>query len=154
MNDYSLWLPLASVGDQTSQSILCGFPGCDMCHILFAMLRCRCNVRSSCSKSITLHNTSSSAWQLHPVIQNNMWSGPEFLKVPAAGKAEYNMTYKPVTMSGPDTPHEGSVFFPIPDGTGLLYRLAGQVRTGAVRCSALCKTLAMRCMMAAMDSLW
>ncbi len=61
------------------------------------------------------------------------WSGPEVLRVPANGKAEYAITYRPVTMSSTAAPHEGSVFFPIPDGSGLLYRLSGIVsdRTGA-----------------------
>ena len=34
-----------------------------------------------------------------------------------------------MTMSPAEGPHEGSVFFPIPDGTGLLYNLAGHVST-------------------------
>eukprot|EP00967_Tisochrysis_lutea_P005767 scaffold6837_cov19-Tisochrysis_lutea.AAC.2 len=29
-------------------------------------------------------------------------------------------------MTNPDHPHEGSVFFPIPDGSGQLYKLLGR----------------------------
>lgn len=50
------------------------------------------------------------------------------VQVPAGGSAEYPLVYKPLTMTpaeGP--PHEGNVFFPIPDGSGLLYKLHGQV---------------------------
>lgn len=41
----------------------------------------RCNVRTSASKAIQLRNTSSTNWQLRPVIQNEFWSGAEFLQV-------------------------------------------------------------------------
>ncbi|KXZ49496.1 hypothetical protein GPECTOR_21g722 [Gonium pectorale] len=85
-----------------------------------------CNVRASASQSITISNNSSSAWSLRPVLQNDFFSGPESLAVPPNSKATYTVTFKPLTMSSPDQPHEGSVFFPIPDGTGLLYRLLGR----------------------------
>lgn len=85
-----------------------------------------CNVRSSATQSITITNASSSAWSLRPVIQNDFFTGPESLNVPASGKAAYPITFKPLSMSSPDQPHEGSIFFPIPDGTGLLYRLVGR----------------------------
>lgn len=45
----------------------------------------KCNVRASTSRSITLTNTSSSSWQLRPVIENKFWSGPEFLQVRGFG---------------------------------------------------------------------
>jgi len=45
--------------------------------------------------------------------------------------AEYQLLYKPLTMTPADGPsHQGSVFFPIPDGSGLLYKLLGQVGRG------------------------
>jgi hydrocephalus-inducing protein len=46
--------------------------------------------------------------------------------VGSGGKAAYVVTYRPLNMTSSDQPHEGSVFFPIPDGTGLLYRLVGR----------------------------
>jgi hydrocephalus-inducing protein len=85
-------------------------------------------VRASVANSITLTNPSSSPWQLRPVIQHDYWSGPEFVSVPAGGKASYTITYQPMTMTAEGQLHEGSVFFPIPDGSGLLYKLQGQVR--------------------------
>jgi hydrocephalus-inducing protein len=88
----------------------------------------KCMVRTSTSKSIRLDNPTSANWQLRPVISNDFWSGPEFLQVPAGGSAEYALLYKPLTMtSGEGQPHQGSVFFPLPDGSGLLYILHGQV---------------------------
>lgn len=77
-----------------------------------------CSVRGSVTKTIVLSNPSSSAWQLHPVVQNEAWSGPEYLAVPSGSKAEYVLTYRPLCMTDKDKPHHGSVFFPIPDGTG------------------------------------
>ncbi|PNH08880.1 Hydrocephalus-inducing protein [Tetrabaena socialis] len=85
-----------------------------------------CNVRASASQSVTISNTSSTPWSLRPVLQHDFFSGPESLSVPANSKATYPITFKPLAMSTPEQPHEGSVFFPIPDGTGLLYRLVGR----------------------------
>lgn len=88
-----------------------------------------CTVRATTTASIPLTNSSSSPWQLRPVITHDFFSGAEFIDVPAGGKASYTLTYRPLTMTRPDAPHEGSVFFPIPDGTGLLYRLVGKADT-------------------------
>jgi hydrocephalus-inducing protein len=89
----------------------------------------KCLVRSSTSKSIRLENPTSGTWQLRPVISNDFWSGPELLQVPAGGSAEFVLCYKPLTMTTAEgQPHQGSVFFPLPDGSGLLYILHGQVR--------------------------
>lgn len=55
--------------------------------------------------------------------------------VPARGTANYEVTYLPKTMTKKedipdseekkDLPHEGSLFFPLPNGTALLYNLLG-----------------------------
>jgi hydrocephalus-inducing protein len=85
-----------------------------------------CSVRGSAERTITLSNPTVSPWQLRPMLQNDFWTGSEFVSVPANGSAAYKLTFRPLTMSTPEQPHEGSVFFPIPDGTGLLYRLEGR----------------------------
>lgn len=88
----------------------------------------KCMVRTSTSKSLRLDNPTSSSWQLRPVISNDFWSGPEFLQVPAGGSADYALCYKPLTMTTAEgQPHQGSAFFPLPDGRGVLYVLHGQV---------------------------
>ena len=95
-------------------------------------------VRGSASQSITLANPSVTPWQLKPVIQNDYWSGPEVLAVPAGAEVSYAITYRPLSMSTQEKQHEGSVFFPIPDGTGLLYKLAGVAQSpmpaGTIQC--------------------
>lgn len=136
-------------------------------------------MRGAATASVELTNATGAPWQLRPVIQNDFWSGPDFVRVravaprnawhavlpwvapraasrangrtrtsasgaaprpltpplthtppaqvPANGSAEYPLTYRPLTMSRAGAPHEGSLFFPIPDGSGLLYRLLGTV---------------------------
>jgi hydrocephalus-inducing protein len=83
-----------------------------------------CAVRGSATQTLTLTNPTPTLWQLRPVLTNEYFSGPESVSVPANGKAPYIVSFKPLSMSSPEAPHEGSVFFPIPDGTGLLYRWA------------------------------
>lgn len=95
-------------------------------------------VRGSSSQTLTLANPSVTPWQLKPVIQNDYWSGPEVLMVPAGAEAAYAITYRPLSMSTQEKQHEGSVFFPIPDGTGLLYKLSGVAQSpmsaGTIQC--------------------
>lgn len=88
-------------------------------------------VRGTSSQTITLANPSVTAWEIRPVIQNDYWSGPEILIVPSKGEAIYTVTYHPLSMSTETKLHEGSVFFPTPDGSGLLYKLTGLAQSPA-----------------------
>lgn len=90
----------------------------------------RCAVRGRTTRAVVVSNPTAAAWALRPVVQYDYWSGPEVVRVPAGGRAECALTYAPLTMSASGAPHEGSVFLPIPDGSGLLYRLVGTVRGG------------------------
>ena len=85
----------------------------------------RTSVRGSATQELTLTNPSVTPWQLAPVIHNETWSGPELRAVPAGGSAKYPITYRPLAMATADKPHEGSVFFPIPDGTAVQFSLRG-----------------------------
>ena len=69
--------------------------------------------------------------------------GGTHLRIEAKSSGDYEITYKPLTMTLPQAKtetneegeevtsepftvrHEGSVFFPLPDGTALLYNLRG-----------------------------
>ena len=90
-----------------------------------APIEFRTSVRGSATQELTLTNPSVTAWQLAPVVHNDTWSGPELLAVPAGGSARYPVTYRPLAMATADKPHEGSVFFPIPDGTAVQFSLRG-----------------------------
>jgi len=86
----------------------------------------KCPVRQSNKQTISIHNSSTTtSWQLQPVFRNDIWSGPEFLSVPPQGRADYTITFKPLSMAAAEAPHEGTLFFPLPDGSGLVYRLSG-----------------------------
>lgn len=98
---------------------------CSQTQAQASTLEFKAAVRGSANQSITIANPSITPWQLKPVIQNDYWSGPEVLAVPAGAEASYTIMYRPLSMSTQEKQHEGSVFFPIPDGTGLLYKLAG-----------------------------
>lgn len=59
------------------------------------------------------------------------------LEVPAGATASYELTFQPMTMTGAEggvveggvgegeKKHTGTLFFPLPDGTAVLYRLEG-----------------------------
>jgi hydrocephalus-inducing protein len=66
----------AASGLQLTLTAACAMPDAVAEPVVF-----RCNVRDSTSKSIVLHNSSSSSWQLRPVVQNDFWSGAELVQV-------------------------------------------------------------------------
>ena len=69
------------------------------------------NVRKTATQEVTIKNPSIKPWTLKPTIQNDVWSGAEFLEVPAGKEAVYVLTYAPLAMSTEEAPHVGSVFF-------------------------------------------
>ena len=77
-------------------------------------------------KQITISNRTNSQWDLKPLIEGDYFSGLESFVVEPQSNMMYEVTYFPMTMCGPDgKKHSGSIFFPLPDGTGLLYNLTG-----------------------------
>eukprot|EP01135_Chromosphaera_perkinsii_P007876 Nk52_evm68s1020 gene=Nk52_evmTU68s1020 len=81
-------------------------------------------VRTKETKTIPLHNKTSSRWVIRPVIENEYWSGPECVVVESNKTEHVEVVYFPLTMIT-ENKHQGSIFFPLPDGTGLLYLLNG-----------------------------
>ncbi|XP_035679087.1 LOW QUALITY PROTEIN: hydrocephalus-inducing protein homolog [Branchiostoma floridae] len=83
------------------------------------------HVRQKDTKTVTISNRTNQTWELHPVIDGEFWAGLEtFLVDPQQNKA-YELVYKPLCMTAEGKKHTGTVFFPLPDGTGLLYNLTG-----------------------------
>ncbi|KAI8803400.1 hypothetical protein BJ742DRAFT_498091 [Cladochytrium replicatum] len=84
-------------------------------------------VRQSETKSVSLVNKSTSIWRLHPIIENDYWSGQEVLEIEAGQAGTYDVVFNPQTMTGDgeNGRHEGTLFFPLPDGNGILYKLSG-----------------------------
>ena len=83
----------------------------------------QCRVRESTTQTISLKNPSSQHWTLKPKLDNSVWSGKELVMVPAYETVEYTLVYTPLnkTKEGDN----GTIFFPIPDGTGIVYKLQG-----------------------------
>jgi hydrocephalus-inducing protein len=104
-------------------------------------------VRQTTSQSVTVQNTEGREWAINPTIgtegdgAKGFFSGKATLVVPAGGSAEYEVAYTPQIMTklkkvkkteGDQEveaeemeTHKGSLFFPLPNGTALLYRLVG-----------------------------
>lgn len=82
-------------------------------------------VRGTEKRQITLHNPTHSTWLIHPVISGEHWSGPDTLTISPGKAGHYDLVYMPMTMTTDAQKHQGSVFFPLPDGSGLLYNLLG-----------------------------
>ncbi|NXA41620.1 HYDIN protein, partial [Eudromia elegans] len=93
-----------------------------------------CDVREKQRQTILLSNPSNEAWTVHPVIEGQYWEGPELFHLDASQQNKpYELTYKPLTMTSENKKHQGSIFFPLPDGTGLQYLLQGTAE--APKCS-------------------
>ncbi|XP_075621905.1 hydrocephalus-inducing protein homolog [Balearica regulorum gibbericeps] len=120
---------------QGSQPLRLTLAGCCMeTPVIKETLTFTCDVREKHSQTILLSNPSSEAWTVQPVIEGEHWKGPEFFHLEAnQQKKPYKITYNPLTMSSQDKKHQGSIFFPLPDGTGLYYLLQGTAE--APKCS-------------------
>ncbi|XP_008567942.1 PREDICTED: hydrocephalus-inducing protein homolog, partial [Galeopterus variegatus] len=85
-----------------------------------------CQVRSKHTQTILLSNRTNQTWNLHPIFEGEHWEGPEFVTLEAHQQNKpYEITYKPRTMNVENRKHQGTLFFPLPDGTGWLYALHG-----------------------------
>ncbi|KAK2085419.1 hypothetical protein P7K49_036719 [Saguinus oedipus] len=85
-----------------------------------------CQVRSKHTQTILLSNRTNQTWNLHPIFEGEHWEGPEFITLePHQQNKPYEITYRPCTMNLENRKHQGTLFFPLPDGTGWLYALHG-----------------------------
>jgi hypothetical protein len=84
-------------------------------------------VRGSETKSIALMNKTNYPWKITPIIENPYFKGADLFELEPGQTKSYEVTFSPLETVGlgDSGRHEGSVFFPLADGTGLLYKLYG-----------------------------
>jgi hydrocephalus-inducing protein len=82
-------------------------------------------VRQRETKQIAILNRTNSMWEIRPAIEGEYFTGPEVIVIEPQSSKGYEVTYYPLTMAIEGKKHFGSCFFPLPDGTGLLYTLSG-----------------------------
>ena len=99
-------------------------------------------VRKPTTQSVPINNTEDREWAINPTISTKSalcqgyFTGKPTLVVPARGTANYEVTYLPKTMTkkekaAPDSedmvdvPHQGGLFFPLPNGTAIMCNLNG-----------------------------
>jgi hydrocephalus-inducing protein len=100
-------------------------------------------VRQTSSQTVTIENPTSEEWHLQPAHQHEFWTGKKTLEVPPMGEASYDIIFQPLSMTQPTAEvraamvgggesgyqfretHQGSVFFALPNGQGILYRVNG-----------------------------
>ncbi|XP_070194710.1 hydrocephalus-inducing protein homolog isoform X4 [Littorina saxatilis] len=101
-------------------------------------------VRGRDTKFISIPNRTNQQWELTPVIEGEHWTGPVTFSVEPLQTKQYELTYKPVTMTSENKKHQGTIFFPLPDGTGLLFNLVGTAEhpkpCGKIMRDVPCKT--------------
>ncbi len=96
-------------------------------------------MREPKAQKVSVKNPTAKPWKINASISANnpafksYFQGKEYLEVPPNSQADYEIVYFPLTMTAnPEVPsikvqdHQGSLFFPIPDGTALLYNLVGR----------------------------
>ena len=107
------------------------------------ILQFSARVREEERKTISIKNSTTDTWHIKPVIHNEMWTGPENFQVTANSTAEYPITYKPLLMTKDDNRHESTIFFPLPNGSGLLFQVSGEalppISSGTVKMNAVAK---------------
>ncbi|EDV21657.1 uncharacterized protein TRIADDRAFT_30117, partial [Trichoplax adhaerens] len=83
------------------------------------------HVRSKEVKSLMITNKTSQSWYLRPAIDGEYFNGPDRIVVEPGQTKAYELTYRPLTMTLEGRKHVGSVFFPLPDGSGLVFNVTG-----------------------------
>jgi len=98
-------------------------------------------VRKATVQTVEITNTDDKEWAINPTISTQSdsargyFTGKQTLVVPAKGKASFEVNYLPKSMTGKqkkadseemeDVPHTRSLFFPLPNGSAILYQLKG-----------------------------
>ena len=93
-------------------------------------------MRKLLKKEVTIQNTEDKEWAINPTIStesdacSGYFVGKQTLIVPPKQQAKYEISYIPKTMTKKNSAdvmetHKGSLFFPLPNGTALLYKLNG-----------------------------
>ena len=88
-------------------------------------------VRETRVQKVQVKNPSAVKWRVQPSlsttaeVSKNYWTGASVLEIPPGGTVDYEIAYTPLTMTAPENPHQGSLFFPLPDGTALVFNLTG-----------------------------
>ncbi|XP_064641495.1 hydrocephalus-inducing protein-like isoform X2 [Lineus longissimus] len=83
------------------------------------------HVRQKETKNLMIINRTNQVWKLKPKIDGEFWTGSDTIVVEPQQTKPYELAYKPLVMTQDNKKHTGTVFFPLPDGTGLLYQLQG-----------------------------
>ncbi|KAL5961681.1 hypothetical protein TSMEX_010586 [Taenia solium] len=84
-----------------------------------------CAVREKDMQSVSLSNPTNSVWTIKPVLTGTEWSGKGLFEILPKGRVDYAITYHPLSMTSTGEVHKGSIFFPLPNGSGVKYRLEG-----------------------------
>lgn len=98
-------------------------------------------VRKATTQTVSIKNEDDKEWAINPTISTHadsckgFFTGKATFVVPAKSSGNYEVTYTPKTMTEKakkadseemeDVPHTGSLFFPLPNGTALIYNLKG-----------------------------
>lgn len=100
-------------------------------------------VRKETTQKIVIKNPTPKPWKIKASISTegkyDYFRGKEFIDVNANSQADYEIVYNPLTMTKnneiaeiKDEKHIASLFFPIPDGSALLYKLVGTANPPSV----------------------
>ena len=93
-------------------------------------------VRKSSKNVVAIPNPDDKEWTINPTISTELdeckgyFIGKSTIVIPPKQTAQYEIIYNPKTMTkknadGKMDTHKGSLFFPLPNGTALLYTLNG-----------------------------
>lgn len=104
-------------------------------------------VRSTEIKGVAVSNKSNILWRIQPIFENDYWTGAKSFEIEPGQSKTYDICFCPLVMDGAADGgrHEGSVFMPLPDGVGLLYKLVGTTEgpqpTDTITREIMCKIL-------------
>ena len=69
------------------------------CTLSYQMLHFATHVRTRDTRNLVIHNRTNQLWMLRPVIDGEYWSGPDTITVEPQQSKNYELTYRPLTMT-------------------------------------------------------
>ena len=74
------------------------------------------SVRVKETKNVNIPNRTNMHWNLRPSIDGEFFTGPDAFVVEPMQTRSYEVSYLPLTMTSEGKKHQGTLFFPLPDG--------------------------------------
>ena len=96
---YSCTCDLADLAQITRLGLAGQLRPCSHLFLFVQVLHFATHVRTRDTRNLVIHNRTNQLWMLRPVIDGEYWTGPDTITVEPQQSKNYELTYRPLTMT-------------------------------------------------------